>query len=134
MAVQVTCEGPGCANALPPRRRRFCSDLCRVRGHRAERTRDSGEWSKGLLRQVASVGRRAAADAAEFAVLWEVRAEADAACTLALDGLRDHGHSWAELAALTNVTRQALQQWRSRRPAQPGSNDSLTTERTQDHG
>ncbi len=131
----MTCEAPGCAHDLPPRRRRFCSDLCRVRGHRAERTRDSGEWAKGLLRQVRSVGRRAAADPAEFAALWDVRGEADAACTAALDGLRDHGHTWAELAALTSTTRQALQQWRSRRPAQPDSNASLTTdtERTQHH-
>ncbi len=129
----MTCEGPGCGRDLPPRRRRFCSDLCRVRGHRAERTRDSGEWSRGLLRQVAAVGRRAAADPDEFAVLWEVRGEADAACTTALDGLRSHGYSWADLAALTNVTRQALQQWRSRRPAPAPSNDTLTTERTQHH-
>jgi hypothetical protein len=130
----MSCEAPGCGRDLPPRRRRFCSDLCRVRGHRAERTRDSGEWARGLLRQVRSVGRRAAADPDEFAVLWEVRAEADGACTEALDGLRSHGYSWASLASIAGVTRQALQQWRARRPDPPTSNEPLTTGRTQDHG
>jgi hypothetical protein len=129
----TTCEAPGCGHDLPPRRRRFCSDLCRVRGHRAERSRDSGEWSRGLLRQVRAVGRRAAADPEEFAVLWEVRAEADTACTIALDGLRSRGVSWAELASVAQVSRQAIQQWRARRPAQPDSNEPLTTGRTQ-HG
>ena len=129
----TTCQGPGCARDLPPRRRRFCSDLCRVRGHRAERARDSGEWARGLLRQVAAVGRRAAADPDGLAVLWQVRAEADEACTYALDGLRTQGYSWASLASIAGVTRQAIQQWRGRRPDPAPRNEPLTTERTQ-HG
>jgi hypothetical protein len=129
----TSCEAPGCGRDLPKGRRRFCSDLCRVRGHRAERTRDSGEWARGLLRQVRSVGRRAAADPEEFAVLWEVRAEADEACTVALDGLRSHGYSWAHLASIAGITRQAIQQWRARRPDPPTRNEPLTTERTQHH-
>jgi hypothetical protein len=119
------CEAPGCGRALPKGRRRFCSDLCRVRGQRAERTRDGGEYALGVLRQVRTVGRRAAGDLAEFAVLWRVRAEADAACVTAVDGLRTSGHTWDAVAASAGLSRQALIQWRARRPADSDRNETF---------
>ncbi len=42
-----TCQAPGCDRPLPPRRRKFCSDLCQGQG----KPRPSG-W---LLRQIPRV-------------------------------------------------------------------------------
>ena len=75
----------------------------------------------------------AAADPDGLAVLWQVRGEADEACATALDGLRSRDYTWASLAAIAGVSRQALQQWRDRRPNPAPRNEPLTTERTQ-HG
>ncbi len=115
------CEAPGCGRTLPPGRRRFCSDLCRVRGQRAERRMDPGEFGQAVIRMIRAIPRRAGdSDLVEFAMLWEVRAEADRAAADAIDRLRAKGFSWAELSAETGLTRQGLAQWRERRPARSG--------------
>lgn len=120
------CEAPGCGRVLPSGRRRFCCDLCRVRGQRAERRTETGEFGQAVVRMIRVMARRVgASDIAAFGALWEVRAVVDRACATAIDQLRDEGFSWDALAAETGVSRQALSQWRKRRPVQPGVNGSL---------
>ena len=113
------CEAPGCRRELPRGRRRFCCDLCRMRGQRAERCYDTDEFGQMVVRMIRSLARRvSASDLAAFGALWELRDEADRACIETIDGLRAEGFSWTDLAAEAGQTRQGLTQWRQRRPAQ----------------
>jgi hypothetical protein len=122
----VTCAAPDCGRSLPPGRRRFCSDLCRVRGRRHERRYETPEFGRMITRMIANMaGRVGHGDPAAFGVLWEVRAEADRACTEAIDGLRGEGFSWAAIAREAGLTRQGLAQWRRRRPVDSSVNDPL---------
>jgi hypothetical protein len=121
-----TCESPGCGRTLTGRQRRFCSELCRVRGQRAERRTETGEFGQMVVRMIGTMARRVGgSDIAAFGALWEVRSAADRACVAAIDGLRAKGFSWAEIAAEAGQTRQGLTQWRQRRSAQSEGNDPL---------
>ncbi len=105
------CHGP-----LPPRRRRFCSDLCRIRGQRAENRTETGDFGKAAIRMIRAMARRVGAnDIAEFGAMWEVMTEAEHAVTEAIDDLRASGFSWAEIAAEIAWSKQRLSQWRQRR-------------------
>ncbi len=110
-----TCQAPGCCRILPPSRRRFCSDVCRRRGQRAERRYDDGQIGEAVIRLIEALARRG-----EFASVWQIRAAADRIAADAIDRLRAEGSSWAELAAHTGLSRQGLAQWRGRRPARSG--------------
>ncbi len=46
------CEAPNCGRELPPGRRRFCWDLCRVRGQRSERRTETGEFGLMVVRMI----------------------------------------------------------------------------------
>lgn len=110
------CAAPGCTRDLPPRRRRFCSDDCRRAGHRWERVTENEEFARMTVRMVRTLGKRVgAADLAVFAALWELAAEADRAAIVAVDDLREHGYSWAEIGAAVGTSKQAMSQWRKRR-------------------
>jgi hypothetical protein len=110
---------PGCAwcgDPLPGRRRRFCSDLCRRRGQRAERVTETGEFGRAAIRMIRQMARRVgASDIAEFGAMWEVMEESERAVTKTIDDLRANGFSWAEIAAEIGWSKQRLQQWRQRR-------------------
>ena len=122
-----TCEAPRCRRHLPPGRRRFCSDLCRVRGHRAERRLDPGEFGRAVIRMIRAMsGRADASDLAEFALFWEIRAEADRATVEAIDALKAAGYSWADLAEEVGGSRQNISQWHKRRTAQATVNREFT--------
>jgi hypothetical protein len=118
-----TCQAPRCARSLPRGRRRFCSDLCRVRGQRAERRYDDGELGEAVIRLIEALARRG-----EFASVLQIRAAADRIAADAIDQLRAEGFSWAALADAAGVSRQALSQWHKRRSAQPGVNTAFTRE------
>jgi hypothetical protein len=123
------CEAPGCGGDLPRGRRRFCSDLCRQRGQRAERRTETSDFGQMVVRMIGTMARRVGgSDIAAFGALWEVRAAADQACAAAIDGLRAKGFSWAQIAAEAGQSRQGLTQWRQRRDAQFGGNDLLRRE------
>lgn len=123
------CQAPGCGRELPAGRRRFCSDLCRVRGQRAERRYDSGEVGQAAIRLIRAAARRAgASDVAEFGVLWDVRAEVDRACTEAIGQLRTEGFSWTEIAAEADQSRQGVTQWYQRHAGRSKGNDLLRGE------
>src|SRR5437868_3805413 len=57
------CRGP-----LAPKRRRFCSDLCRLRGQRSERKTDDADHAEYVKRLVEAQGKRAGADLPMFAL------------------------------------------------------------------
>lgn len=83
------CEAPGCGQELPARRRRFCSDLCRIRGQRAERVVDGSEFAQAAIRMVRALAKRAgASDIDTFELLWELQADVGAAIAIAVDDLR----------------------------------------------
>ncbi|MGH3162567.1 MAG: hypothetical protein ACRDOC_11820 [Streptosporangiaceae bacterium] len=110
-----TCQAPGCASPLPAGRRRFCSDLCRVRGQRSERRYESGEVGQAVIRMIRALARDlGAADLDELGTLWRVRGAAEQAAVEAIDRLRA-SYSWAELAAELGTSKQALSQWYKRR-------------------
>jgi hypothetical protein len=110
------CHGP-----LAPRRKRFCCDLCRIRGQRAERHAETGEFGRAAIRMIRAMAKRVgASDIAEFGAMWEVMTEAEHAVTEAIDHLRAAGFSWAKIGAEIGWGRQRLTQWRQRRGEFPG--------------
>lgn len=129
MRTRGMCQAPGCLNEVGPGRRRFCSDICQQRGRRHERVTETGDFGKAAVRMIRTLARRVgASDIDEFAALWEVRAEADRAAAAAIDDLRAAGFSWAEIAAQTGASKQALSQWHKRRAGQPSVNGTFTEE------
>jgi hypothetical protein len=113
--VSKTCAAPGCGAPVAPPRRRFCSDACARAGRRAERVREPGEVAAMTRRMVRALARRVDGDPAEFREVWGLLAEAEAAVTAAIDGLRAKGFTWADIAAEVGVSKQAVSQWRKRR-------------------
>ena len=112
----MTCAAPECGRALPPGRRRFCSDLCRVRGRRRERQYDTDEFARMITRMIRNLGRRVGrSDIDNFGALWRVRDAADQACADAIDGLRAEGFSWRAIGHAAGLTGQGAGQWRRRR-------------------
>ncbi len=112
------CAAPGCGNHLPPRRRRFCCDLCRIRGQRAENRTENGDFGRAAIRMIRAMARRVgAADIAEFGAMWEVMTEAERAVTDTIDGLQKSGYSWSQIGAEIGWSKQRLSQWRQRRGA-----------------
>ena len=112
---------PSAAGSAPvPRpagapRRRFCSDLCRLRGQRSERVTETGEFGRAAIRMIRQMAKRVgASDIAEFGAVWEVITEAEHAVTRAIDELRESGYSWAQIGAEIGWGRQRLTQWRQR--------------------
>jgi hypothetical protein len=100
--------------------------LCRIRGQRAERVTETGEFGRAAIRMIRQMARRVGgSDIAEFGAMWEVRTEAEGAVTKAIDDLRSAGYSWTEIGAEIGWTRQRLTQWRERREPQSERNGTL---------
>lgn len=109
----MTGPRPGCAwcgDPLPGKRRRFCCDLCRRRGQRAERKTENGDYAASVVRQIRSMGLRASEDL--YALGWLAAAvdHARTALDLAVAGCRARGYSDAEIGAALGITRQAVGQ------------------------
>jgi hypothetical protein len=121
---------------VPIGRRRFCSELCSIRGQRSERVYDTGQFGRYAINAIRSMARRVgASDIAELGLMWEIMAEAENATFETLTQLREGtqttaGFSWGVLAAEIGVTRQALSQWYARREGKTagGRNDVLRSE------
>jgi hypothetical protein len=47
--------------------------------------------------------------------MWAIMEAADEAAVRLIDDLREQGESWETIGAELGITRQAAQQWRSRR-------------------
>lgn len=126
--IPKMCAAPGCARVLPARRRRFCSDECRRTARRHERYRENDEFAAMTARMVRALAKRAGGDPAGFRAVWDLLGEAEAAAVTAVDALRERGYSWTEIAAEAGTSKQAMSQWRKRRPAAPGVNGAFTEE------
>ncbi len=111
-----TCEAPGCGRPLPGQRRRFCTDLCRVRGQRAERVVEDDSYAAGVVRLIRTMGVRASADVEALRWLAGAVEHARGALAMAVDGCRARGYSDAEIGAALGISRQAV--WK-RFPRQP---------------
>jgi hypothetical protein len=121
------CQAPDCGNALPSRHRRFCCELCRIRGQRAERTTETADFGKAAIRMIQHMAKRVgASDLSQFGAMWEVRTEAEKAVTDAIDGLRASGFTWQQIAAEIGWNRSRLYQWRHRAARERDVTDSVT--------
>jgi hypothetical protein len=110
------CQAPRCGRELPAGRRRFCSDLCRIRGQRSERRYEPTDFGKAAIRMIRALAARyGGAEAGVVALLWEVRQAADEATCRAIDDALEQGHSYATLSAQVGVRRQSLWEWHHRR-------------------
>jgi len=113
-AARGTCGH--CGGQLPAQRRRFCSDLCRRRGQKAERKTENEDYARSVVRQIRGMGVRASADLDALAWLAEAAGQARDALALAVDGCRARGYSDADIGQALDITRQAV--WK-RFPRQP---------------
>ena len=105
-----------CGHPLPKGRRRFCSDLCRVRGRRRERAYDNADFARMIQRMIRLLSRRVGGvDVDAFGALWRVRAVAEDACAEAVAGLREAGYSWQAIGDAAGLTGQGVGQWMRRR-------------------
>ena len=104
------CQAPGCGRELPAGRRRFCTDLCRVRGQRAERVVEDDSYAAGVMRLISTMGVRASADVEALRWLAGAVEHARGALAMAVDGCRARGYSDGEIGAALGITRQAVGQ------------------------
>jgi hypothetical protein len=109
-AADVTPACSLCGDPLPARRRRFCSDLCRRRGQRAERITENDTYAASVVRQIRSMGRRACADLEALQWLAGAADYARTALAMAVDGCRAQGYSDGEIGAALGITRQGVGQ------------------------
>jgi hypothetical protein len=99
-----------CRKPLPARRRRFCSDPCRVRQQKAERIVEDADHMAGTKRLVGAQGRRAGADLEMFAMFAELVDYAKARLQEAADQLIAKGYSYGDLGRALGITRQGARQ------------------------
>lgn len=78
---------------------------------------ETPEYQGMVRRMIRAHGRRVAkgADPIDFADMLKLQAELDEALRDAAQGLRERGHSWADIAAATGTSRQGAQQRFGRR-------------------
>src|ERR1700678_2962837 len=99
-----------CGDPLPPRRRRFCSDLCRTRQQKAERTIEDADYTAGVKRLVRAAGLRAGADLVMFAMFADSVDFARAQLQKAADELIAQGYSYGDIGRVLGITRQGARQ------------------------
>jgi len=105
-----------CHRPLPKGRRRFCSDLCRIRGQRSERKTEDTDHAGYVKRLVEAQGKRAGANVPMFALFAEAVDYARARLQDAADELIAEGHSYTEIGAALGITRQAAWKRFGRQP------------------
>ena len=72
---------------------------------------ETPEYRRMVGRMIKAHGRRVgAADIEDLADMLALQTELDMAMKSAVDGLREQGYSWADIARATGKTRQAAQQ------------------------
>lgn len=78
---------------------------------RTKRIRETGEYGAMVRRMIRAYGRRVAdRDVEALAGLAALRTDLDAAVQLAVDGLRETGYSWGDIARVLGTSRQGAQQ------------------------
>jgi hypothetical protein len=109
------CHGP-----LPKGRRRFCSDLHRIRGQKAERRYDDADYADGVRRLVTAQGKRAGADLGMFVLFAGSVDYARARLQDAADQLIAQGYSYGDIGRALGITRQGARQRFGRQQAVVG--------------
>jgi hypothetical protein len=115
-AERRRCGAPGCSRPLSGRQRRFCSELCRRRGQRAERVTEDADYSAATRRMVTAQGKRAGTDLAVFAMFAQSVDFARAQLQDAADRIIAQGYSYADLGAALGITRQGAWKRFGRQP------------------
>ncbi|HEX6520942.1 MAG TPA: hypothetical protein VF070_13165 [Streptosporangiaceae bacterium] len=111
-----------CGKPLPARRRRFCSDLCRVRQQKAERVIEGADYAAGVRRLVRAQGRRAGTDLEMFAMFAESVDYGRARLQDAADQLIAQGYRYGDIGRVLSITRQgARQRFQRQREVAAGS-------------
>jgi hypothetical protein len=86
------------------------------RRKRPTRYVESIDFLAMVRRIVRAAGHRVGdGDADELRALVAIRQDLDAAITEAVRGLKDSGATWSEIGAIQGVSKQAAEQWYSRR-------------------
>jgi predicted nucleic acid-binding Zn ribbon protein len=99
-----------CGKPLPPRKKRFCSDPCRVKAQKTERVIENRDYANGVVRLIRRMGARADGDLDALVSLAEMIDRARDTLALAVDGCRARGYSDGEIGAALGTTRQAVGQ------------------------
>jgi hypothetical protein len=99
-----------CCKPLPPRRKRFCSDPCRVRQQKAERVIEDADYAAGVKRLVRAQSKRAGADLVMFAMFNDSVEYAKARLQDAADQLIAEGYSYGDIGRVLGITRQGARQ------------------------
>jgi hypothetical protein len=99
-----------CRKPLPPRRRRFCSDPCRIRQQKAERVIEDADYAAGVKRLVRAQGKRAGADLVMFAMFAEAVDYARARLQDSADQLIAQGYSYGDIGRALGISRQGARQ------------------------
>jgi hypothetical protein len=105
-----------CGRPLPPRRRRFCSDPCRIRQQKAERVIEDADYAAGVKRLVRAQSKRAGADLVMFAMFADAVDYAKARLQDAADQLIAQGYSYGDIGRALGITRQGARQRFARQP------------------
>ena len=80
--------------------------------------RETIDFLAFVRRIVRAAGQRAGdGDANELKALVAIRSDLDEAITEAVRGMRASGVTWTEIGAIQGVSKQAAEQWFSRREA-----------------
>jgi hypothetical protein len=112
--MTTTASGPATVNdALTPNRPAASTRTDRP-GRRSRRRRsevENPDYAAFARRIIRAHGRRVAGgDVEGLAELVDLAADVDAATQAAVDGLREFGYSWGEIASRLGTSRQAAQQ------------------------
>lgn len=99
-----------CGKPLPARRRRFCSDPCRVRQQKAERVIEDTDYAAGVKRLVRAQSKRAGTDLEMFAMFAGSVDYARARLQDAADQLIAQGYSYGDIGRVLGITRQGARQ------------------------
>ena len=99
-----------CGDPLPPRKHRYCSDLCRIRQQRKERVTENSHYGEWLVRSIRKMGTRASNDLDALTWLSGAVDHARDALAMAVAGCRATGYSDAEIGQALGITRQAVGQ------------------------
>lgn len=104
-----------CHRPLPPRKHRFCSDLCRIRQWRKEGVTENSDYADWTARQITRLGIRAA-DPGDLADIASLANRVREALTTAVGRCRAQGFSDADIGTALGITRQAVWKRFGRQP------------------
>jgi hypothetical protein len=108
----VTCGSPECKRG---RKRQRAG---------ATEAMEANRWADYAISNLAAkVGKAGDIDGLPY--LWDLMTATELAVAKAIDGLREHGYSWADIGDRLGMTKQNAHKWRSRHGPPPGMASGL---------